>query len=83
VDPRRFSSSRRLRRGPRDRCARHRGREKPEEIDEERAREAEKRARERLAVGKAEGAEEIDLLRAEAALRRALMRLKAREHSAS
>jgi F-type H+-transporting ATPase subunit epsilon len=52
--------------------------EKPEEIDEERAREAEKRARERISVRLAEG-EPIDLLRAEASLRRALMRLQARE----
>lgn len=56
--------------------------EKPEEIDEERAREAEKRARERLAVGKVDG-EPLDLLRAEAALRRALKRLSAREHVSS
>jgi F-type H+-transporting ATPase subunit epsilon len=52
--------------------------EKPHEIDEERAREAEKRARERLSVKRGEG-DAIDLLRAEAALRRALMRLQARE----
>ena len=51
--------------------------EKPAEIDEERAREAEKRARERLSVRRSEG-EPIDLLRAEAALRRSLMRLRAR-----
>src|SRR5215831_9877972 len=57
--------------------------EKPEEIDEERAREAEKRARERLAVKQAEGAEPIDLIRAEAALRRALMRLRCREYRSS
>lgn len=53
--------------------------ERPEEIDEARAKEAEKRARERLAGGKATTGEPIDLLRAEAALRRALMRLSARE----
>jgi F-type H+-transporting ATPase subunit epsilon len=52
--------------------------EKPEEIDEERAREAEARARERISVKPGEG-EPIDLLRAEAALRRSLMRLAARE----
>ncbi len=57
--------------------------EKPQEIDEERAREAEKRARERLAVRKAEGGEALDLVRAEAALRRAIMRLKACEHRSS
>jgi len=44
------------------------------EIDEERAKAAEKRARERLAGARVVGAEAIDLLRAEAALRRALMR---------
>lgn len=53
--------------------------ERPEEIDEARAKEAEKRARERLSGGKAITGEPIDLLRAEAALRRALMRISARE----
>jgi len=53
--------------------------EKPAEIDESRAREAEKRARERIAAGTAEG-EPLDMLRAEAALQRALMRLQAREY---
>lgn len=48
------------------------------EIDLERAREAEKRARERLEQARA-GAEDIDFVRAEAALRRALMRLRVRE----
>jgi F-type H+-transporting ATPase subunit epsilon len=52
--------------------------ERPAEIDEERAREAEKRARERLAQTRAQG-EPLDLLRAEASLRRALMRLRTRE----
>ena len=47
-------------------------------IDLERAREAEKRARERLEQARA-GAEDIDFVRAEAALRRALMRLRVRE----
>lgn len=56
--------------------------EKPEEIDEVRAREAEKRARARISVQRAEG-EPIDLLRAEAALRRAIMRLRARELGSS
>jgi F-type H+-transporting ATPase subunit epsilon len=56
--------------------------ERPEEIDEERARAAEQRARERLAVARGEG-DAIDLLRAEAALRRALMRLRAREEHRS
>lgn len=54
--------------------------EKPEEIDESRAREAEKRARERLAQrGNAATLSEVDFLRAESALRRALMRLRAKE----
>ena len=52
--------------------------ERPAEIDEERAHAAEQRARERLAQGRAQG-EPIDLPRAEAALRRALVRLRARE----
>ena len=52
--------------------------ELPEEIDVERAREAEKRARERLSRrGQAPmtGEEAIDFLRAEAALRRAVIRV--------
>ena len=56
--------------------------ERPSEIDEARAREAEKRARERLEAARntaAEG-EPIDLLRAENALRRAIMRLRATEY---
>ena len=52
--------------------------ERPEEIDEQRAREAEKRARERLRTGRTPGGEPLDLLRVELALRRALMRLSAR-----
>lgn len=48
--------------------------ERPEEIDVERAREAEKRARERMGRPKATGVEPVDVLRAETALRRALMR---------
>lgn len=52
------------------------------EIDEARAREAEKRARERLdARAKGTVAVEIDLIRAESALLRALMRLEAASHS--
>jgi F-type H+-transporting ATPase subunit epsilon len=47
--------------------------ELPEEIDEARAKESEKRARERMA-GKTSPGEPVDLLRAELALRRALMR---------
>jgi F-type H+-transporting ATPase subunit epsilon len=53
--------------------------EKAEDIDEERAREAEARARKRL--DEAEGStEQIDVLRAELALRRALVRLETRTH---
>ena len=54
--------------------------EKPEEIDEARAREAEARARERLSQTRVLEGEPIDLLRAEAALKRALMRLQTREY---
>ena len=56
--------------------------EKPEEIDEARAREAEKRARERMAgtLKPVEG-EPLDLVRAELALRRALWRQRAIEYS--
>lgn len=52
--------------------------ELPEEIDEERAKEAEARARERLQTSvRAEGAE-LDLQRAQHSLRRALSRLRVR-----
>jgi F-type H+-transporting ATPase subunit epsilon len=51
--------------------------EMPEEIDEERARAAEKRARERLSV-KVIGEQAVDMLRAELALQRALVRLEVR-----
>jgi F-type H+-transporting ATPase subunit epsilon len=47
--------------------------ERPAEIDEARAREAESRARERLERPRT-GVEPVDVLRAELALRRALMR---------
>ncbi len=47
--------------------------ELPADIDEERARAAEKRARERMAL--TSKGDPIDLIRAQAALRRALMRL--------
>ena len=49
-----------------------------DEIDAERARAAEKRARERIAQAQAGGpqAKDIDVPRAEAALKRALMRLQ-------
>lgn len=55
--------------------------EKPEEIDETRAREAEQRARERLAgtIKPMEG-EPLDLVRAELSLRRAIWRLRASEY---
>ena len=49
--------------------------ERPEEIDVERAREAEKRARERLDQGRGTVAQ-VDILRAELALRRAQVRLR-------
>jgi F-type H+-transporting ATPase subunit epsilon len=48
------------------------------DIDEERAREAEHRARERLDEAR-HGKSHVDQLRAEAALRRALLRLRVRE----
>src|SRR5689334_6211994 len=51
--------------------------EKPDEIDEARAREAEQRARARLA-SEAQG-ETVDIARAEAALQRAIWRLRTRE----
>jgi F-type H+-transporting ATPase subunit epsilon len=56
--------------------------ERPEEIDEARAREAEQRARARLA-GTLEpvAGEPLDLVRAELALRRALWRQRAIEYS--
>ena len=47
--------------------------ERPEEIDEERALAAEKRARERLAL-RSKSEDAFDALRAELALQRALMR---------
>lgn len=51
------------------------------EIDEARAREAEKRARERIAKkGNGGGAAEFDAARAEAALHRAMMRLRVLEY---
>lgn len=51
--------------------------EKAAEIDVERARKAMKRAEERLA--KDRGKEDIDFLRAEVALKRAMMRIKVAE----
>jgi F-type H+-transporting ATPase subunit epsilon len=55
--------------------------EKPSDIDEARAREAEKRARERIAAGKTVEGEPVDMVRAEAALQRAILRLQAVEYS--
>ncbi len=51
--------------------------EKGTEVDIERARQAVERARERLAKGK--GAEDVDHARAEAALKRAIARIKVAE----
>lgn len=51
--------------------------EKAVEIDIERARNAMERARERLA--RERGAEDVDFLRAEAALKRAMIRIKVAE----
>ena len=50
--------------------------ERPTDIDVERAERAAQRARERLREGELQRAEAFDLLRAEASLRRAMMRLK-------
>jgi F-type H+-transporting ATPase subunit epsilon len=54
--------------------------EHPAEIDEARARAAEQRARERIAAGRAGEGDPVDMLRAEAALKRALVRISAREN---
>jgi F-type H+-transporting ATPase subunit epsilon len=48
--------------------------ERPTDIDLERVERAAERARERLRQSRAEGSPEFDVLRAEASLRRALMR---------
>ncbi len=54
--------------------------EEPDEIDEDRAKKSEERARTRLdEMRTVAGKSDVDLLRAEAALRRALMRQKARK----
>ena len=50
--------------------------EQAEQIDEERAMSAEKRARERLDHAQSVGAADVDTLRAQLALRRALARLR-------
>jgi len=47
-------------------------------IDVERALAAEKRARERLSIRQSAGGDPVDLLRAEASLRRAVMRIRAK-----
>lgn len=52
--------------------------ERAQEIDVERALAAEKRARERLAARTSPGRDPVDLLRAEASLRRAIMRIRAK-----
>jgi len=49
-----------------------------DEIDEERARDAEKRARERLDQARRGELSDVDVLRAEAALQRAVLRLRTR-----
>lgn len=56
--------------------------EAPDQIDEARARAAEKRARERLDEARAPGTSMVDVARAEAALRRALLRLEAKGYAA-
>jgi F-type H+-transporting ATPase subunit epsilon len=55
--------------------------ERPDEIDEARVRAAEKRARERLDQSRAVGGDPIDILRAEASLRRALLRAQAKGYA--
>ncbi len=57
--------------------------ERPEEIDQERAESAEKRARERLEQGRSLHSAEIDLLRAELSLKRASKRQQAKSYSSS
>jgi F-type H+-transporting ATPase subunit epsilon len=54
--------------------------ERPEDIDEQRAAEAEKRARERLDRARRAGKPDIDFLRAELALRRARTRLQVKHY---
>lgn len=53
--------------------------ERADEIDEARAREAEQRARERVAAGTRPGGDPVDLLRAQGSLRRALMRQRVKK----
>jgi len=55
--------------------------EQPADIDEERARAAETRARELLDQARADGAVQIDVLRASFALRRARFRLRVRDRA--
>jgi len=56
--------------------------ERPQDIDEARARAAEKRARERIARTRSTGDDPFDLARAEASLRRALLRAEAKGYAA-
>ncbi|MBL8862381.1 MAG: ATP synthase F1 subunit epsilon [Planctomycetes bacterium] len=56
--------------------------ERPEDIDEARARDAEQRARERLRTGVEPSGEPLDVPRARAALKRALFRLQAKGYPA-
>jgi len=56
--------------------------ERPEDIDEPRARAAEARARERLHQRRAVGDEPFDIVRAEASRRRALLRAEAKGYAA-
>ncbi len=56
--------------------------ERPEDIDEARARAAEKRARERLDRTRTTGSDPLDVARAEASLRRALLRTEAKGYAA-
>ncbi len=56
--------------------------ERPEEIDEERAKEAEARARKRIEEGRISGAQ-VDILRAQLSLRRAQARRRAGRYSST
>ncbi len=54
--------------------------ETADQIDEVRAREAEQRARELIDSRTLQGKEEVDILRAQAALRRAVLRLRTKQN---
>ncbi|MCY2961782.1 MAG: ATP synthase F1 subunit epsilon [Planctomycetota bacterium] len=56
--------------------------ETPGQIDEARARASEKRARARIDEARAPGTAPVDIVRAEASLRRALLRLQAKGYAA-